>query len=196
MSREGMTYGSGSPCGACKFLRRKCVPECVFAPYFVAEDSPAVFAAIHRVFGASNVSKLLRRIPPSDRRDAVVGVAFEAQARIADPVYGCVAHVFALQQQVASLQAQVMQERARMGIAMADHQRQEDNFKKPTSTLQTSFSSNEYPSSRQSSRDSASLKSRGEVFLDGCSTQQRPRKRSHQAELGEFRNLAMWKMRE
>ncbi|KAL0383596.1 UNVERIFIED_CONTAM: LOB domain-containing protein CRL1 [Sesamum calycinum] len=55
--------GSGSPCGACKFLRRKCVRGCVFAPYFCHEQGATHFAAIHKVFGASNVSKLLAHLP-------------------------------------------------------------------------------------------------------------------------------------
>lgn len=96
--------GSGSgPCGACKFLRRKCVPGCIFAPYFDSEQGAAHFAAVHKVFGASNVSKLLLHIPVHKRLDAVVTICYEAQARLRDPVYGCVAHIFALQQQVIVL---------------------------------------------------------------------------------------------
>ncbi|KAI4326553.1 hypothetical protein MLD38_031857 [Melastoma candidum] len=57
---------AGSPCGACKFLRRRCVRGCVFAPYFCHEQGAAHFAAIHKVFGASNVSKALGQ--PSCRR--------------------------------------------------------------------------------------------------------------------------------
>ncbi|CAL5206917.1 unnamed protein product [Lathyrus oleraceus] len=108
------TSSSGSPCGACKFLRRKCTSECIFAPYFCCEQGPARFAAIHKIFGASNVSKMLLHIPPQDRYDAVVTIGYEAQARIIDPVYGCVSHIFALQQQVASLQAQLMQVKAQL----------------------------------------------------------------------------------
>ncbi|KAK9057371.1 hypothetical protein SSX86_022206 [Deinandra increscens subsp. villosa] len=108
------TSGTGSPCGACKFLRRKCPPDCIFAPYFCSEQGPARFAAIHKVFGASNVSKLLHHVAEPDRCEAVVTIAYEAQARIKDPVYGCVAHIFALQQQVACLQAQLMQVRAQV----------------------------------------------------------------------------------
>ncbi|KAL6338184.1 hypothetical protein AAG906_015147 [Vitis piasezkii] len=99
--------GSGSPCGACKFLRRKCVRGCVFAPYFCHEQGAAHFAAIHKVFGASNVSKLLGHLPVSDRCEAAVTIAYEAQARLQDPIYGCVSHIFALQQQVVNLQAQL-----------------------------------------------------------------------------------------
>ncbi|KAK6162479.1 hypothetical protein DH2020_002320 [Rehmannia glutinosa] len=92
--------GGGGPCGACKFLRRKCVAGCIFAPYFDSEQGAAHFAAVHKVFGASNVSKLLLHIPPNKRLDAVVTICYEAQARLRDPIYGCVAHIFALQQQI------------------------------------------------------------------------------------------------
>uniref|UniRef100_A0A0E0LY13 LOB domain-containing protein n=1 Tax=Oryza punctata TaxID=4537 RepID=A0A0E0LY13_ORYPU len=99
--------GLGSPCGACKFLRRKCVKGCVFAPYFCHEQGAAHFAAIHKVFGASNASKILMHLPVSDRCEAAVTMSYEAQARLRDPIYGCVAHIFSLQQQVVSLQAQL-----------------------------------------------------------------------------------------
>ncbi|KDP21329.1 hypothetical protein JCGZ_21800 [Jatropha curcas] len=115
--------GAGSPCGACKFLRRKCASNCIFAPYFCSDQGPARFAAIHKVFGASNVSKLLLHVPVADRCEAVVTIAYEAQARIRDPVYGCVAHIFALQQQVACLQAQLMQVKAQLAQNMADTSR-------------------------------------------------------------------------
>ncbi|PWZ06820.1 LOB domain-containing protein 18 [Zea mays] len=103
----GVGGGAGGPCGACKFLRRKCVSGCIFAPYFDSEQGAAHFAAVHKVFGASNVSKLLLQIPPHKRLDAVVTICYEAQARLRDPVYGCVAHIFALQQQVVNLQAEL-----------------------------------------------------------------------------------------
>ncbi|KAG8370774.1 hypothetical protein BUALT_Bualt13G0018500 [Buddleja alternifolia] len=111
---------TGSPCGACKFLRRKCAADCIFAPYFCSEQGPARFAAIHKVFGASNVSKLLLHVPVPDRCEAVVTIAYEAQARIRDPVYGCVSHIFALQQQVVYLQAQLMQVKAQMAQNLID----------------------------------------------------------------------------
>ncbi|XP_078442384.1 LOB domain-containing protein 30-like [Wolffia australiana] len=104
----GADGGAGAgPCGACKFLRRKCVNGCIFAPYFDSEQGAAHFAAVHKVFGASNASKLLLHIPAHKRLDAVVTICYEAQARIRDPVHGCVAHIFALQQQVVNLQAEL-----------------------------------------------------------------------------------------
>jgi hypothetical protein len=53
--------GAASPCAACKLLRRRCAQDCVFAPYFPA-DEPHKFANVHKVFGASNVNKMLQVI--------------------------------------------------------------------------------------------------------------------------------------
>ncbi|MCO5608827.1 hypothetical protein L7F22_063044 [Adiantum nelumboides] len=102
-----MGYSNGAPCGACKFLRRKCIKDCVFAPYFGAEHGAARFATVHKIFGASNVNKLLRSIPVHKRFDAVITISYEAQARITNPVYGCVATIAHLQQQVQSLQTEL-----------------------------------------------------------------------------------------
>ncbi|KAG2554746.1 LOB domain-containing protein CRL1-like [Panicum virgatum] len=113
--------GFGSPCGACKFLRRKCVRGCVFAPYFCHEQGAAHFAAIHKVFGASNVSKLLAHLPLADRPEAAVTISYEAQARLRDPIYGCVAHIFALQQQVMTLQAQLASLKAQAAQGQGVH---------------------------------------------------------------------------
>ncbi|CAL9237037.1 unnamed protein product [Arabidopsis halleri] len=99
--------GGEGPCGACKFLRRKCVKGCVFAPYFDAEQGTARFAAVHKVFGASNASKMLLRLPLHKRLDAVVTLCYEAMARLRDPVYGSVGHLFSLQHQVMNLQAEL-----------------------------------------------------------------------------------------
>jgi len=53
--------GAASPCAACKLLRRRCAQDCLFAPYFPA-DEPHKFANVHKVFGASNVNKMLQVI--------------------------------------------------------------------------------------------------------------------------------------
>ncbi|CAJ1970922.1 unnamed protein product [Sphenostylis stenocarpa] len=99
--------GFGSSCGACKFLRRKCTTDCVFAPYFSYDQASTHFAAVHKIYGASNVSKLLSHLPIQNRRDAAITISYEALARMHDPIYGCVAHIYALQQQVASLQEEI-----------------------------------------------------------------------------------------
>ncbi|KAI3763160.1 hypothetical protein L1987_53611 [Smallanthus sonchifolius] len=94
------------PCAACKFLRRKCIPSCVFAPYFPPED-PQKFMNVHKIFGASNVAKLLNDVSPQQRQAAVSSLAYEAEARVRDPVYGCVGVISFLQQEVDRLQKDV-----------------------------------------------------------------------------------------
>ncbi|KAG5049892.1 hypothetical protein JHK85_010995 [Glycine max] len=95
-----------SPCAACKFLRRKCLPGCIFAPYFPPEE-PQKFANVHKIFGASNVTKLLNELLPHQREDAVNSLAYEAEARVRDPVYGCVGAISFLQRQVQKLQKEL-----------------------------------------------------------------------------------------
>ena len=94
---------SNSPCAACKLLRRKCTQECVFAPYF-PPDQPQKFANVHKVFGASNVAKLLNELNAAHREDAVNSLAYEAEARLRDPVYGCVGLISVLQQRLKQVQ--------------------------------------------------------------------------------------------
>ncbi|KAL5718198.1 putative elongator complex protein 1 [Ranunculus cassubicifolius] len=97
---------SNSPCAACKFLRRKCMPGCIFAPYFPPEE-PQKFANVHKIFGASNVTKLLNELLPHQREDAVNSLAYEAEARMKDPVYGCVGAISFLQREVHRLEKEL-----------------------------------------------------------------------------------------
>ncbi|PSR92829.1 LOB domain-containing protein [Actinidia chinensis var. chinensis] len=103
MASSSSSSSTNSPCAACKFLRRKCQPECVFAPYF-PPDQPQKFANVHKVFGASNVTKLLNELHPHQREDAVNSLAYEADMRLRDPVYGCVGVISLLQHQLRQLQ--------------------------------------------------------------------------------------------
>ncbi|ESW18820.1 hypothetical protein PHAVU_006G073100 [Phaseolus vulgaris] len=98
--------GGTSPCASCKLLRRRCSKECIFAPYFPSDD-PRKFAIVHKVFGASNVSKMLLELPVHQRADAVSSLVYEANARVRDPVYGCVGAISYLQNQVSQLQMQL-----------------------------------------------------------------------------------------
>ncbi|KAH0997596.1 hypothetical protein GBA52_021460 [Prunus armeniaca] len=98
--------GGTSPCASCKLLRRRCAKDCIFAPYFPSDD-PHKFALVHKVFGASNVSKMLQELPIHQRGDAVSSLVYEANARVRDPVYGCVGAISFLQSQVSQLQMQL-----------------------------------------------------------------------------------------
>ncbi|WJX94373.1 hypothetical protein P8452_75793 [Trifolium repens] len=105
-SSSSSSSSYNSPCAACKFLRRKCMPGCIFAPYFPPEE-PQKFANVHKIFGASNVTKLLNELLPQQREDAVNSLAYEAEARVRDPVYGCVGAISFLQKQVQRLQKEL-----------------------------------------------------------------------------------------
>uniref|UniRef100_A0A5B7BB93 Putative LOB domain-containing protein 4 n=1 Tax=Davidia involucrata TaxID=16924 RepID=A0A5B7BB93_DAVIN len=106
MKESGRKQGVASPCAACKLLRRRCSQDCVFAPYFPAHE-PHKFASVHKVFGASNVNKMLQELPVQQRGDAVSSMVYEANARVRDPVYGCVGAISSLQQQIEVLQTQL-----------------------------------------------------------------------------------------
>ncbi|KAA3471221.1 LOB domain-containing protein 16-like isoform X1 [Gossypium australe] len=201
-SSSSSTTGTGSPCGACKFLRRKCASDCIFAPYFCSEQGPARFAAIHKVFGASNVSKLLLHIPAHDRCEAVVTIAYEAEARIRDPVYGCVAHIFALQQQVACLQAQLMQIKAQLAQndMNSSHNIVENQWQGNLSGTVPSYMN---PISPQSSLESVELNSGDSVNLqeiqsrheEFCFQGYHKKRLNNNSDLGELQTLALRMMR-
>ncbi|KAL0921058.1 hypothetical protein M5K25_008089 [Dendrobium thyrsiflorum] len=97
----------GSPCAGCKFLRRKCQTSCVFAPYFPANQAQK-FVDVHRVFGASNLTKILNDLHPSQREDATKSLVYEAQMRIQEPVYGCVGVILVLEDQLQRLKFQLL----------------------------------------------------------------------------------------
>jgi hypothetical protein len=122
---------SNSPCAACKCLRRKCNQNCIFSPYFPPED-PQKFANVHKIFGASNVSKILNEVLPHQREDTVNSLAYEAEARIKDPVYGCVGAISGLQKQLFGLQKELdatnadliqftLQGSSSLGLGHVDH---------------------------------------------------------------------------
>ncbi|KAK8508235.1 hypothetical protein V6N12_019414 [Hibiscus sabdariffa] len=91
--------GGNSPCASCKLLRRRCAKDCIFAPYFPSDD-PHKFAIVHK------------ELPVQQRADAVSSLVYEANARVRDPVYGCVGAISYLQNQVSQLQTQLAVARA------------------------------------------------------------------------------------
>ncbi|KAM5583024.1 LOB domain-containing protein 15 [Rosa sericea] len=122
MSRENNSFGqlpgmttlnTITPCAACKLLRRKCAEECPFSPYFSPHE-PHKFSAVHKVFGASNVSKLLMEVSENQRADAANSLVYEANLRLRDPVYGCMGVISTLQQKIQSLQTELHAVRTEM----------------------------------------------------------------------------------
>ncbi|WOK91314.1 LOB domain-containing protein 25 [Canna indica] len=54
-----------------------------------------------------NVAKLLNELLPHQREDAVNSLAYEAEARVKDPVYGCVSAISVLQRHLQKLQKEL-----------------------------------------------------------------------------------------
>ncbi|KAI4324046.1 hypothetical protein L6164_023613 [Bauhinia variegata] len=93
-------------CAACRSQRRRCPSDCIFSPYFPAND-PQRFAYVHRIYGGSNVGKMLQQIPNHLRPQAADTLYFEAQCRILDPIYGCVGIISQLHQQIQNAESEL-----------------------------------------------------------------------------------------
>ncbi|KAI3851532.1 hypothetical protein MKW92_038123 [Papaver armeniacum] len=115
---------SNTRCAACKHLRRKCPSDCIFYPYFPS-NNPQRFAYVHKIFGASNVSKMLKQLPEHQRAEAANSLYLEAEFRVQDPVYGCVGVISELQQQIQTTQFQLAETQAHMTFSKP-HQPNED----------------------------------------------------------------------
>ncbi|KAJ0983874.1 hypothetical protein J5N97_002230 [Dioscorea zingiberensis] len=144
-----MGSSGNSPCASCKLLRRRCAKDCIFAPFFPSDD-PHKFAIVHKVFGASNVSKMLQELPLQQRADAVSSLVYEANARMRDPVYGCVGAISYLQNQVSQLQMQLavaqaeilcIQMQQESTTPLINHQHIIEHDEKSFSLLQSNISS-------------------------------------------------------
>jgi len=75
-------------CAACKHQKRKCGPNCELAPYFPA-DKPEIFAKAHRLFGVSNIVKMLKNIDDHQKANAMKSIIFESEMRARFPAHGC-----------------------------------------------------------------------------------------------------------
>ncbi|XP_023928730.1 LOB domain-containing protein 12 [Quercus suber] len=88
MQRNNNGAQAANPaCAACKHQRKKCTESCILAPYFPANRSRE-FQAVHKVFGVSNVTRILKNLREEDREEAVESLVWEACCRQKDPVLG------------------------------------------------------------------------------------------------------------
>ncbi|KAF4360921.1 hypothetical protein G4B88_000552 [Cannabis sativa] len=102
-------------CAACKYLRKSCPSDCIFSPYFPS-NNPQRFSFVHKVFGASNVGKMLKRLPVELRGEAADTMHFEATCRIENRVYGCVGIISQLQQQIHHVETELAMTRAEIAL--------------------------------------------------------------------------------
>ncbi|CAN6286576.1 unnamed protein product [Urochloa humidicola] len=108
----------GRRCAACKNQRRKCGQDCILAPYFPASD-PQRYACVQRVFGASNVARMLQNLPVYERGKAADTMAAEAHRRVQDPVYGCAGIVGRLQGEIRAAQCELARTQAQIAVHAA-----------------------------------------------------------------------------
>lgn len=113
-----MSTASTQACAACKYQRRKCSAECPLAPYF-PPDQPKQFLNVHRLFGVSNVLRILRQVDPAMKGDTMKSIVYEADAWERDPVHGCLGLITFLQTQVENLRSQL--DHTRSQIFLLEH---------------------------------------------------------------------------
>ncbi|XP_043687501.1 LOB domain-containing protein 2-like [Telopea speciosissima] len=88
MQKNNVGGGLHQACAACKHQRKKCRENCVLAPFFPAEQSQN-FQAVHKVFGVSNVQKIVKSLESYEQRvKAVESLIWEANLRQKDPIHG------------------------------------------------------------------------------------------------------------
>ncbi|XP_058106329.1 LOB domain-containing protein 22 [Magnolia sinica] len=100
MSNRGGVNGSGTQaCAACKYQRRKCAPDCILAPYF-PPDQQRQFLNAHKLFGVSNIVKVIRNLDPLQKSEAMRSIIFQSDIRARNPVGGCHQIIVDLQKQI------------------------------------------------------------------------------------------------
>ncbi|KAK3002971.1 hypothetical protein RJ639_018993 [Escallonia herrerae] len=97
-------------CAACKYPRRRCASDCIFSPYFTP-NNPQRFACVHRIYGASNIGKMLQQLPIHRRAEAADCLCYEAQCRMKDrEIHDAQSQLAIAQAEIAFLNASSAQE--------------------------------------------------------------------------------------
>ncbi|CAA7060096.1 unnamed protein product [Microthlaspi erraticum] len=80
--------------------------KCMWAQYFPVTNL-AKFERVHRVFGLEGIGHILCKLTPSERESAVTALCHEADARLRDPVFGCVGMVLQHQKDLDDLNEKI-----------------------------------------------------------------------------------------
>lgn len=97
---------SKNVCAACKYVKRKCNECCLLSPYFPVERMADLEAA-HRVFGISNMNKMIKRLQVQDRDKAAKSLLWEALIWKQDPVNGPLGQYWKLERENQFLKNQL-----------------------------------------------------------------------------------------
>ncbi|KAM7479966.1 hypothetical protein LguiA_028179 [Lonicera macranthoides] len=91
--------GTSQACAACKYQRRKCTPDCALAPYF-PPDQPKMFQNAHKLFGVSNILKILKQLDRPQKMIAMQSIIYQSNIRDRFPVHGCLGIICQLRYQI------------------------------------------------------------------------------------------------
>ncbi|KAJ4717881.1 putative LOB domain-containing protein [Melia azedarach] len=113
-------------CAACKYQRRKCAPDCILAPYF-PHDRQRQFLNAHKLFGVSNITKIIKTLDPPEKDEAMRTIIFQSDVRASDPVGGCYRIIRELQRQIEYNKAELELVLHQLAICRAQTQQQPQN---------------------------------------------------------------------
>ncbi|XP_043721225.1 LOB domain-containing protein 24-like [Telopea speciosissima] len=91
--------GRGKGCAACKQRKIKCDERCLLSPYF-PQSRQEDFIDVQKHYGVSSINKILNKIEPEQRNEAIKSIVLESKARKNDPVNGIVGIIHKLQSQI------------------------------------------------------------------------------------------------
>ncbi|KAK9099805.1 hypothetical protein Scep_023235 [Stephania cephalantha] len=111
-------------CAACKLLRRRCPEDCILGPYFPS-NNPQRFSSVHKIFGASNITRMLKRLPVEQRAIAADCMSYEAERRVEDPIYGCVKIIYGLEKKKNEIELELAKTRSEIAFHSALHAQQQ-----------------------------------------------------------------------
>ncbi|KAJ9179332.1 hypothetical protein P3X46_011135 [Hevea brasiliensis] len=123
MSITRIGNGTAQACAACKYQRRKCAPDCILAPYF-PHDRQRQFLNAHKLFGVSNITKIIKNLNQPDKDEAMRTIIFQSDVRANDPVGGCYGIIRELQRQIEYHKAELDLVLHQLAICRAQAQQQ------------------------------------------------------------------------
>ncbi|KAJ8440599.1 hypothetical protein Cgig2_028728 [Carnegiea gigantea] len=119
---------------------KKCAPDCVLAPYF-PHDRTKQFLNAHKLFGVSNITKIIRNLNPPDKDIAMRTIMYQSDMRAKDPVGGCFRIIRDLHHQIEYYKAELDVVLQQLAICKAQqayhHQAQAQVQTQPQAPTQT-----------------------------------------------------------
>jgi hypothetical protein len=112
--------GTSQACAACKYQRRRCSAECPLSPYFPPEQ-PKLFQNAHKLFGVSNILKILKNLEPGQKNEAMRSIIYQANMRDKFPVYGCCWIICQLKYQILQVEEELHAVQAQLEMYRQHH---------------------------------------------------------------------------